>query len=152
MITIELLLEAGRNPVNAIPLVRSAVDHSGPGTDFADEIEGRPDGRNLAVLRFLLDKGADTEAQKWGHNDRGYASGFDWESGLNIALSKSRESLAEELPHRNARTGSKTLNIASRGDGAGIGSEICTKAACIGGRVLEARIGRGIISRQFNKD
>lgn len=114
--TVQLLLEDGGNPVNAVPFVCSAVDRSGPSTSSEDGIDGGPEGRNLAVLRFLLDKGADMEAKKWGHNSRGYASDFDWGSGLNIALSIRRENLAEELLRRGARTDSKTLNIASRGE------------------------------------
>ncbi|KAI0177045.1 hypothetical protein BJ166DRAFT_506011 [Pestalotiopsis sp. NC0098] len=114
--TIILLYEAGGNASNAVPFVCSAVDRSGPSTSSEDGIDGGPEGRNLAVLRFLLDKGADTEAKKWGHNSRGYASDFDWGSGLNITLSIRRENLAEELLRRGARTDSKTLNIASRGE------------------------------------
>jgi hypothetical protein len=113
--TVQLLHTWGGNPANAVPFVCSAVDGPESGTSPTDD-GGGPDSRNLAVLRFLLDAGADPEARKWAHNSRGYASDFDWGSGLNIVLAKGNEHMAEHLLRWGARTDSKTLNLASRGE------------------------------------
>lgn len=50
------------------------------------------------------------------HNRYGRGNDFDYGTGLNRAIVKRAESLAEELLRRGARTDSKTMNIASRGE------------------------------------
>lgn len=50
------------------------------------------------------------------HNRYGRGNDFDYGSGLNRAIVKRAENLAEELLRRGARTDSKTMNIASRGE------------------------------------
>lgn len=50
------------------------------------------------------------------HNRYGRGNDFDYGTGLNRAIVKRAENLAEELLRRGARTDSKTMNIASRGE------------------------------------
>lgn len=50
------------------------------------------------------------------HNRYGRGNDFDYGTGINRAIVKRAESLAEELLRRGARTDSKTMNIASRGE------------------------------------
>ncbi|KAI0533761.1 hypothetical protein GGR58DRAFT_521151 [Xylaria digitata] len=81
-----------------------------------DEGSGVTPESRLEVLQYLLDAGADPNAKKWAHNSKGYASDFDWGSGLNAALANDRPELAEELLRRGARTDVPTFNIASQGE------------------------------------
>ncbi|RYP17092.1 hypothetical protein DL765_004711 [Monosporascus sp. GIB2] len=78
--------------------------------------DGSETRRRLAVLRFLLDAGADPDARKWAHSSRGRVSDFDWGSGLNLALVNGFDDLAEELLRRGPRTDVQTFNIVSRGE------------------------------------
>lgn len=57
-----------------------------------------------------------TDAVHRAHNRYGRGNDFDYGTGLNRAIVKRAENLAEELLRRGARTDSKTMNIASRGD------------------------------------
>lgn len=50
------------------------------------------------------------------HNRYGRGNDFDYGTGLNRAIVKRAENLVEELLRRGARTDSKTMNIASRGE------------------------------------
>ncbi|KAK7735374.1 hypothetical protein SLS63_003844 [Diaporthe eres] len=108
--TVRLLSEAGASLTIAVPFVCAAP--------AAQDGETEADGaaRRLEVLRYLLDNGADPEAPMWAHNRYGRGNDFDYGTGLNRAIVKRAESLAEELLRRGARTDSKTLNIASRGE------------------------------------
>ncbi|KAK6063009.1 ankyrin repeat protein [Seiridium cupressi] len=94
--------------VNSVPFVCS------PYPPLPQRSDVTPESR-LDVLRYLLDAGADPNARKWAHNGKGYASDFDWGSGLNAALANGRLELAEELLRRGARTDVPTCNIASQG-------------------------------------
>ncbi|KAL2279112.1 hypothetical protein FJTKL_13685 [Diaporthe vaccinii] len=108
--TVRLLHEAGASLSIAVPFVCAAP--------AAQDGETEADGaaRRLQVLRYLLDNGADPEAPMWAHNRYGRGNDFDYGTGLNRAIVKRAESLAEELLRRGARTDSKTMNIASRGE------------------------------------
>ncbi|RYP63377.1 hypothetical protein DL771_009313 [Monosporascus sp. 5C6A] len=110
--TVQLLHAAGGSPALAVPFACSPLPCI-PRTSNEDGSENR---RRLALLRFLLDAGADPDARKWAHSSRGRASDFDWGSGLNLALVNGFDDLAEELLRRGARTDVVTFNIASRGE------------------------------------
>lgn len=56
------------------------------------------------------------DAVRRAHNRYGRGNDFDYGTGLNRAIVKRAENLAEELLRRGARTDSKTMNIASRGE------------------------------------
>ncbi|KAL7621656.1 hypothetical protein AAE478_008983 [Parahypoxylon ruwenzoriense] len=103
--TVQLLHAAGGSPALAVPFVCSPFK---PGGSY---VEGR-----LGVLRFVLDAGADLDVKQWVHNRYGYASSFDWGSGLNIALINHADDLVEELLRRGARTDVPSFNIASKGE------------------------------------
>ncbi|RYP25382.1 hypothetical protein DL767_008404 [Monosporascus sp. MG133] len=94
--TVQLLHTAGGSPTVAVPFACSPLPGF-PGTSNEDGSETR---KRLAVLRFLLDAGADPDARKWAHSSRGRVSDFDWGSGLNLALVNGFDDLAEELPRR----------------------------------------------------
>lgn len=57
-----------------------------------------------------------SDAVHRAHNKDGRGNDFDYGTGLNRAIVKRAENLAEELLRRGARTDSKTMNIASRGE------------------------------------
>ncbi|KAI1271873.1 hypothetical protein F5Y07DRAFT_381624 [Xylaria sp. FL0933] len=106
---VKLLHAAGGSPAISVPFVCSPHPPPPPNSDVTPE-------SRLEVLRYLLDAGADPNAKKWAHNAKGYASDFDWGSGLNAALANSRPELAEELLRRGARTDVPTYNFASQGE------------------------------------
>ncbi|RYP83206.1 hypothetical protein DL769_001402 [Monosporascus sp. CRB-8-3] len=110
--TVQLLHAAGGSPNLAVPFACSPL----PGVPRTSNEDGSETRRRLAVLRFLLDAGADPDSRKWAHSSRGRASDFDWGSGLNLALVNGFDDLAEELLRRGARTDVQTFNIASRGE------------------------------------
>ncbi|RYP92684.1 hypothetical protein DL770_001197 [Monosporascus sp. CRB-9-2] len=110
--TVQLLHAAGGSPTLAMPCACSLL----PGVSRISNEDGSETRRRLAVLRFLLDVGANPDARKWAHSSRGRTSDFDWGSGLNLALVNGFDELAEELLRRDARTDVQTFNIASRGE------------------------------------
>ncbi|KAI0143445.1 hypothetical protein GGR57DRAFT_365564 [Xylariaceae sp. FL1272] len=109
--TVRLLHEAGGSPLITAPFVCSPFPPRPQGSDGKANYDSR-----LEVLQYLLDAGADPNAQKWAHNSKGYASDFDWGSGLNAAIAGGHVELAQELLKRGARTDARSLNLASRGE------------------------------------
>ncbi|KAI0412617.1 hypothetical protein F5X98DRAFT_391791 [Xylaria grammica] len=110
--TVALLHAAGGSVAIAVPFVCSPWPPNLTASD-PSQSELNSDER-LAVLRYLLDAGANPDTPKWSHNSRGYGSDFDWGSALNTALTNDSHRLAEELLRRRARTNVPTMNIASR--------------------------------------
>ncbi|RWA09613.1 hypothetical protein EKO27_g5477 [Xylaria grammica] len=112
--TVALLHAAGGSVAIAVPFVCSPWP---PNLTVSDPSQSELNSdERLAVLRYLLDAGANPDAPKWAHNSRGYGSDFDWGSALNTALTNGSHRLAEELLRHGARTDVPTMNIASRGE------------------------------------
>ncbi|KAI1076145.1 hypothetical protein F5B20DRAFT_594232 [Whalleya microplaca] len=105
-----LAAAAGASPTIAVPFVCSA-----PRTR-------RRRAKRLAMLRCVLDAGADPDAPKWAHNRRGYAGDFDWGSGLlNLALSYGAEGVGGGSCSGGARGRMYARAISCRGGGDGVG-------------------------------
>jgi ankyrin repeat protein len=117
--TVSLLHQAGGSTALAVPFVCSPWPPRASTNSGNSQAPAEPESESterLAVLRYVLDAGADPDARKWAHNRRGYAGDFDWGSGLNAALVNGAHDLANELLRRGARTDIPTFNIASRGE------------------------------------
>lgn len=73
--------------------------------------------RRIQIARQGVEKGCYfAHSSHRAHNRYGRGNDFDYGTGLNRAIVKRAEDLAEELLHRGARTDSKTMNFASRGE------------------------------------
>lgn len=73
--------------------------------------------KGTQIARPVIEKGCHfANASHRAHNRYGRGNDFDYGTGLNRAIVKRAEDLAEELLRRGARTDSKTMNFASRGE------------------------------------